>query len=179
MKPWPGRRHCRESGRDSPPATDVGWKASGPFNALEMLVANQDARTKFHYDSEQAGRWIGAARVVADVFHERFFATVGAYETRLDGYFRHWPTVLYSRTAGPVMPVVPGLVPCKRSRSHLLQVEVLLLLDCHTHGEDRPSSELPGRLVAFADSVAAVVADAKAVDGSRSGSRRSSRAAML
>jgi len=61
----------------------------------KMLVANQDARTKLHQDSEQTGGWVGAARVIADVFLERFFATIRVHDARFDDYLRHWPTVLF------------------------------------------------------------------------------------
>ena len=55
----------------------------------KMFVANQNARTKFRQDSEQTSGWIRAARVVADVFPERFFATVRAYDARFDDYLWH------------------------------------------------------------------------------------------
>ena len=67
--------------------------SSGPIHVLKMLVANEDARTKLHYDSEEAGGWVRTARVVADVFLERFFATVRAYDARFDDYLWHWPTI--------------------------------------------------------------------------------------
>jgi len=54
-----------------------------------MLVANKGERTKFHQHSEQASGWIRAAREVADVFPERFFATVRAYDARFDDYLWH------------------------------------------------------------------------------------------
>ncbi|HXK05168.1 MAG TPA: hypothetical protein VMS37_22390, partial [Verrucomicrobiae bacterium] len=58
----------------------------------KMLVANQGADTKFHQGTEHTGGRIRAARVVTDIFFERFFATVRAHDARFDGYLRHWPT---------------------------------------------------------------------------------------
>jgi len=72
----------------------VSRLSSGPIHVLKMLVANEDARTKLHYDSEEAGGWVRTARVVADVFLERFFMPVRAHEAGFDNYLRHWPTAL-------------------------------------------------------------------------------------
>src|SRR5688572_15732183 len=57
------------------------------------------------------------------------------------------------------------LVSRERCRSQRFKIEVLSLLDAHTHKEDCASRELPGRLVSLADRVAAVVPDAETITG--------------
>ena len=128
-----------------------------------MVVANQDARTKLHDDSEQTGGWVGAARVIADVFLERFFVTVRAYDARLDGYLWHGRQS-YFMAAGQLMTIgALALIDGEGRGSLLLQVAVLRLLNGNADSADRPANELSGGLVALGDSVAAVVADAEAV----------------
>ena len=75
---------CRQ--RPEPQVRSTPWK---------MLVANKGARTKFHQHSEQMRGRIRAARMVANIFFERFFATIRVHYARFDDYLRHWPTVLF------------------------------------------------------------------------------------
>ena len=54
-----------------------------------VLIANGRGKSEFPYTSQNAGRNIRTAWVVADVFREQFFAPVRSCEARFDRYLRN------------------------------------------------------------------------------------------
>ena len=73
---------------------DVGKRLVLSRSALgsrlwDVLVANHGHDAKLRNATEHMYSNIGAARVVAKVFRENFFAAVRSRKTRLDGYLRN------------------------------------------------------------------------------------------
>jgi hypothetical protein len=49
-----------------------------------MLVANHSGRVEFHHASEYLGSNIGAARMITEIFSEKFFPPVWSCKTRVN-----------------------------------------------------------------------------------------------